>query len=56
MNESVKQFNDYVTKLLAKLPEFTGSLQLNWKDGVLMDIHETKRTKIIKGTPCPAIE
>lgn len=39
---------DYVKTLLVERSEYTGKLELNFKDGVLMDIHETKKTKINK--------
>jgi len=35
----------YVEKLLENIPDFTGKLEINFKDGKLMDINETKRTK-----------
>lgn len=35
----------HIVLLLHKIPDFTGNLEINFKDGKLMDINETKRTK-----------
>lgn len=36
---------DFITKLLQEKPDFTGKLEINFKDGVIMDINKTERTK-----------
>jgi hypothetical protein len=35
----------YLEMVFKKTPQFTGSIEVNFKDGKLMDIKETKRTK-----------
>jgi hypothetical protein len=35
----------YIKDLLQEKPDFTGNLQLNFRDGELMDINKTERTK-----------
>jgi hypothetical protein len=42
----IQKVIEYLEKLLKEKPCFTGSVELNWKDGVLMDIVERKRTKL----------
>lgn len=39
----------YIEGLLLKHENFTGRLELNFKDGVLKDCLETKRTKFKEG-------
>jgi len=49
MTENIEKITKYLEGLLAKLPKFTGKLELNFKDGVLKDINETRRTKYEEG-------
>jgi len=35
----------YINDFFEETPNFTGKLEINFKDGKLMDINETKRTK-----------
>lgn len=42
----IKKVIEYLEKLFKDRPIFTGSIELNFKDGVLMDIVERKRTKL----------
>ena len=51
--DSSKMFNKsdivlktYIKDLLTRIPKFSGSLEINIKDGVIKDIKETKRTVI----------
>ena len=46
MKRSIAKISEYVLNLLASNSKFTGKLELNFKDGKLKDILETKRTKI----------
>ena len=39
----------YLQDLLRRYKRFTGKLELNFKDGVLKDINETRRTKYEEG-------
>jgi hypothetical protein len=36
----------HIEQVLSSNPNFTGKFELNFKDGKLMDISETKRTRI----------
>jgi len=45
MAEEIRKICEFVKLLLKKFPDFTGKLEINFKDGKLMDINETKRTK-----------
>lgn len=49
MNEAPTKVYEYVSQLLLKNRSFTGRLELNFKDGKLKDINETRRTKIEEG-------
>ena len=44
--ESRQKIAVYIEKLLEKDSGFTGKLEINYKDGVAMDVNETKRTKL----------
>jgi hypothetical protein len=35
----------YLEEVFKKMPKFTGSIEINFKDGKLMDITEIKRTR-----------
>ena len=37
---------EYIRDLLIRHPDFTGSIELNFKEGAIMDIQEIRRTKI----------
>lgn len=39
----------YLEKLLLQYRRFTGKVELNFKDGELKDINETRRTKYEEG-------
>ena len=45
MDKSIKKVLAYLEELLLRHKLFTGKLELNFKDGELMDINETRRTK-----------
>jgi hypothetical protein len=45
MGSPVKKVLAYLEDLLLRYKRFTGKLELNFKDGVLKDINETRRTK-----------
>lgn len=49
MSKAANQVSLYVEELLKRHKRFTGQVQLNFKDGKLMDINETRRTKIEEG-------
>ena len=38
----------YLEELLLRYKRFTGKLELNFKDGELKDINETRRTKFVE--------
>jgi len=40
---------NYLEDLFLRNKRFTGKLELNFKDGVLKDINETRRTKYEEG-------
>lgn len=44
-----KKLLAYLEDLLMRHKLFTGKLELNFKDGVLKDINETRRTKCEEG-------
>lgn len=46
MKKVIAKISEYVVNLLTRHSKFTGKLELNFKDGKLKDILETKRTKI----------
>lgn len=46
MSRPANQVALYVEELLKRHPRFTGKLEVNFKDGKVMDINETRRTKI----------
>ena len=45
MSKPVEKVIAYIEELLLKHRRFTGRLELNFKDGQLKDVNETKRTK-----------
>jgi len=46
VEEITHRIGDYIADLLlCKRPNFTGKLEFNFKDGILKDCLETKRTK-----------
>jgi len=47
--EVSKKVLAYLEKLFLRHKRFTGKLELNFKDGVLKDINETRRTKYEEG-------
>lgn len=47
-----EKVTDYLEGLLLKHESFTGKLELNFKDGELRDINETRRTKCEEGERC----
>jgi hypothetical protein len=49
MSKAANQVSLYVEELLKQHPRFTGKLEVNFKDGKVMDINETRRTKIEEG-------
>lgn len=46
MKKVIAKISEYVVDLLTRHSKFTGKLELNFKDGKLKDILETRRTKI----------
>jgi hypothetical protein len=46
MEREVAKITDHLEHLLLSDEEFTGKIELNFKDGILKDINETKRTKM----------
>ena len=50
MSRPANQVSLYVEEMLKRHPRFTGKLEVNFKDGELKDINETRRTKIEEGT------
>ena len=49
MSKPANQASLYIEELLKRHPRFTGKLEVNFKDGTVMDINETRRTKIEEG-------
>lgn len=49
MIEVSKKVLDYLKDLFKRYKLFTGKLELNFKDGELKDINETRRTKFEEG-------
>lgn len=45
MSKASKKVLAYLQDLLLRYKRFTGKLELNFKDGELKDIQETRRTK-----------
>ena len=45
MNKCVQKVVAYLKNVFKEHPMFTGKLELNFKDGKLKDILETRRTK-----------
>lgn len=46
MPDEVKKISEHLMNLLKDKPEFTGRIEINFKDGVPMDIQETRRTRL----------
>jgi hypothetical protein len=42
----IQKIVDYLEKLIYNSPKFTGSVEMNFKDGVLMDIVKRERVKV----------
>ncbi len=49
MSKAARRIVAYLEDLLLRYKRFTGRLELNFKDGVLKDINETRRTKYEEG-------
>lgn len=49
MNKVAKKVLAYLEDLLLRYKRFTGKLELNFKDGELKDINETRRTRYEEG-------
>jgi hypothetical protein len=45
--QEVHRICDHLERLLLERPNFTGRIEVNFKDGVPMDIQETRRTKLV---------
>lgn len=46
--KQLTRIDKYVDSVLAKYPDFTGKLELNFQNGHLQDINQTVRTKFDK--------
>lgn len=42
----LNKVRQYLSEMLGSRPDFTGKVELNFQDGVLKDINETRRTKV----------
>jgi hypothetical protein len=43
-----KEVVEYFEKLLKNCPKFTGNIELNLKDGIIMEVIERKKTVFVK--------
>lgn len=46
--QTIDKIYDHIEKILLDKPDYTGKVEINFKDGCPMDIQETKRTKLQK--------
>ena len=49
MSNPAQKILAYLEDLLQRYKRFTGKLELNFKDGKLKDVNETRRTKYEEG-------
>ena len=44
--QNIDRIYDHIEKVLMDKPDYTGKIEINFKDGTPMDIQETRRTKL----------